>query len=514
MMANEVEIVAKVKDDTGKGFAGIANNVKKMAANAGAEGGTAMGKGMTSSLSGVLGTPVLGPIMIAAGGLAAAIMAPAFGAALAGAIPLALGGGILVAGITSAMKDEKVAKAFDGLTDKANKMFEAFGKPFRGPLMRAFDTFGKSLDRMSPAFERMGKTIAPVIDKLAPAFAEMAEKSMPGIEKAVAASVPLFELIAEHMPEIGEAISDFFTLVAEGMPGALMFFDELLSYIAPVIRALGQTIRWLSNMFVTMSDGWEEAKADFKDAAGDIRRVFRNIVEWGQDTWASITGGFNRARSAISRAFSAVGNAARNAVNAVRRVWNALPGALQSIMRNASNRVVSAARAIGSGVARVIRGAVGTVGNAVNAIRNRITGIFSNAGSWLVNAGRRIINGLISGIRNAGGAIRNAVRDVVPDFVEGFIPGFATGGVAGGLIMTGERGRELIKVPHGSQVIPNGQTERMMAGAGGGGPSEMSVYFDPARATGIARAIMEGLRAEIRTQGGNVQQVLGVAGRA
>lgn len=43
------------------------------------------------------------------------------------------------------------------------------------------------------------------------------------------------------------------------------------------------------------------------------------------------------------------------------------------------------------------------------------------------------------------------------------IPEMAHGGITGGLISVGERGRELIRVPSGSTVIPNGQTERMLA---------------------------------------------------
>lgn len=91
------------------------------------------------------------------------------------------------------------------------------------------------------------------------------------------------------------------------------------------------------------------------------------------------------------------------------------------------------------------------------------------------------------------------------------IPYLASGGIAGGLAMVGERGKELVRLPHGSQVYSHGDSERMLAGGQGGGNLRISI--DTAHATGLARALLEMLRLEVRGQGGNVQQVLGVAGR-
>jgi hypothetical protein len=53
-------------------------------------------------------------------------------------------------------------------------------------------------------------------------------------------------------------------------------------------------------------------------------------------------------------------------------------------------------------------------------------------------------------------------------FEHGGITGAAGGGPRGGLIMVGEHGRELIRAAPGSQVHSSPDTERMLAGAGGG----------------------------------------------
>ena len=49
--------------------------------------------------------------------------------------------------------------------------------------------------------------------------------------------------------------------------------------------------------------------------------------------------------------------------------------------------------------------------------------------------------------------------------------GYADGGmsVPGGFALVGERGPELVQLPGGANVIPNGQSMRMLGGGGGDG---------------------------------------------
>lgn len=83
---------------------------------------------------------------------------------------------------------------------------------------------------------------------------------------------------------------------------------------------------------------------------------------------------------------------------------------------------------------------------------------------------------------------------------------FAQGGAGGGLAMVGERGRELVRLPYGSTVIPNNTTEQMMAG-GSNRPvlveGELKVDFIN---------VIQGIREYVRVQGrGDVQRAFGSA---
>ncbi len=82
---------------------------------------------------------------------------------------------------------------------------------------------------------------------------------------------------------------------------------------------------------------------------------------------------------------------------------------------------------------------------------------------------------------------------------SGGIVGAATGGVHGGLRWVGEAGRELVRLPYGSTVIPHGQSENMTAAAGGGGP--VVIQVQPG-GSGLDRLFVDWLRNAVRGRGG------------
>ena len=149
---------------------------------------------------------------------------------------------------------------------------------------------------------------------------------------------------------------------------------------------------------------------------------------------------------------------------------------------------------------------------------NKVTTVFN----WLLNASRTVgkyLGGMWEGLRQGLRDVLNWVVDrwnslhfTLPGILGGGTIGlppinhFAHGGVASGLISVGEHGRELIRVPTGSTVIPHGQSEAMMAHSGGGG--QYTFAFDR---TGnkLMDAIIDSLRLYIKSRGGSVQVALG-----
>jgi hypothetical protein len=192
-----------------------------------------------------------------------------------------------------------------------------------------------------------------------------------------------------------------------------------------------------SGIKVAAQASWNFIKAVFKAYVAMILVVAGKIREWA----SGVVSAWGRIKSAFSSAISAI------------KGW------------------------ISSGVA-AWRNSFSNALSFIRSIPGKIKGFFSNARSWLSNAGRNIIQGLINGIRSAPGNIMAVVRSLIPDSIEKFIPGFAQGGIIGGaaaggprggLVMVGERGPELVRLPGGSHVYPNGQ--------GGGGEQVIELHI-------------------------------------
>jgi hypothetical protein len=193
-------------------------------------------------------------------------------------------------------------------------------------------------------------------------------------------------------------------------------------------------------------------------------------------------------------------------------------------------------RAIGaiasqSGRAGTMIGALGTMikrtfTGAWDFVENRTAAVFN----WLSKAGRTLGNnlgGIWTGLRNG---FRNSINYIIAgwnnlrftigggswmgmsipsvSFNTPNIPYLARGGIAGGLAMVGERGRELVRLPQGSTVIPNGTTESMMAQGGGGG-GRLMLGFERGSGNRLEDALIEMVQNYVHKRGGNTQVALG-----
>lgn len=148
-------------------------------------------------------------------------------------------------------------------------------------------------------------------------------------------------------------------------------------------------------------------------------------------------------------------------------------------------------------------------------VRDKALGSLKEAANGLGSIADNLARGfedafaaMVTGAGSAKDAVRALLSDLSRLFIRSafkgldlgglfssIIPGFATGTsyAPGGLAMVGERGPELVNLPRGSQVIPNGQTERMMAG--GSGPVTISVTVNGARGnTEIQEMVHVGVR--------------------
>lgn len=97
-----------------------------------------------------------------------------------------------------------------------------------------------------------------------------------------------------------------------------------------------------------------------------------------------------------------------------------------------------------------------------------------------------------------------------PHAAGGAVGAAAGGGARNGLVMVGEHGRELVRLPGGSTVHSNPDTESMM---GSGGRSGITIEVGSTGNQAFDALLLEWLRTTVRIKGGgNVQRALGKAG--
>jgi hypothetical protein len=180
------------------------------------------------------------------------------------------------------------------------------------------------------------------------------------------------------------------------------------------------------------------------------------------------------------------------------------------------------ASAIATSIAWILRlvtwaqRAPGQISAGFSAVYHSIVDPIANAVNWAINRLNDLVNFAANIPGRVGGAVSGAASSAwnsvtshlphIPGFASGGIVGAATGGARGGLVQVGEHGRELVRLPAGSSVIPNGKTEQIMGEGGGGGVGRFELVSDGSPEMDF---LLAWLRKVIRVRGGNVQLVLG-----
>lgn len=208
--------------------------------------------GITSLFSSdVLSTIIKGAMI----GLATEVLAPALGAAISSGVLLALGGGVIGAGVYSAIKNNKqIQGAFLDLAGRAKEAFRDFGENFTGPVANFAENLLGVFKQIRPYVQDIGTQFGPLTDKLGDGIIGFLQNSLPGIMRAIRAAGPIIDTLAEQLPGLGTDIGKFFDHIKASGPGATAFFRDLIEVIGILLRVLGRIIEGLSLMYLVARD--------------------------------------------------------------------------------------------------------------------------------------------------------------------------------------------------------------------------------------------------------------------
>lgn len=376
-----------------------------------------------------------------------------------------------------------------------------------------------ALDGLAPlkgVFKDLGAELGQVFDRL---------EASGALDAAMDGIVQIIDAIADHIPELVEVGVQLMALLG---PHLADLIDALLPLLLEMAVALGpllvEAIRALIPMLEWLTEWIAKNPEDFRMLVKAIiaGAVAFNVI--AAVMTAVATGPFAAIAAGIVVMIVQITLLWRKWKPIVQNLWESFSDAATRI-RDRVNRVIDWFQGMGSRVSRATRNVWSSITerwrNAEDWVRGRVDRFVDRFRRIRVNAG-----GMFDGIRNAFKSAINAVirgwnnlRFTVGggSFLGVGIPAFtlntpdlrylATGGIASGLAMVGERGRELVRLPTGSSVMSNPDTERFL-GQGGGGRMVLELRSGGAALDDL---LVEIIRKAVRVRGGDVQVVLGRA---
>jgi hypothetical protein len=279
----------------------------------------------------------------------------------------------------------------------------------------------------------------------------------------------LVEMIAPFLPDIAEfveAFNNLKTAILDAIEPALPVMAELLNLLTDLMNWMSRNPAVIQGILVGLFTAWAIHAA--VAAAATVAA-----------TWPLILLGLAVAGLAylVITHFATIERIVKGVYNWIKTNWPMIGGIL-------SNPVGWAVGMIFGNLNRII--------DFVRKLPGRIAA--ASAGMWggliaglapAINWAMGRINAMVSALnsltgRLAGGGRKGQVAGAGAVSFGGSFRPRAHGGIGGGLLRVAERGRELLQLPSGQGVLvgapqgtrvhPNGATESMLAGGGGGGP--------------------------------------------
>jgi len=342
--------------------------------------------------------------------------------------------------------DALLIRLGEGLEPVAKKVLDGLNK-----LMQGFNSkkFQDEADKISKSMGAIWKEVRPDLEKIIKDYQQMTEDLQPKLQK----------FWEKYGPTIEKILKDIGKFTQEFLVDKMKLAFDVLSLVVDLLN--GDWGKAWKDAKRVVQDLWNETIGFAKSVGQVVIDLAGTILKWlVKEAWNGVKRGATDAKDWVVRTFNDLIG------------WIAgVPGRLYGSLAGAFNPLVS----------------------DINWVKSQISGAFD----WIERQASRIKHDITSIPGAIGGFL---------GFAHGGIVGAATGGPRGNLVMVGEQGPELVRLPYGSQVSSTPQVQSMMASGGGGGVVSVQLEF----VGNPSDELVTWLRKTIRVKGsGNVQNFLG-----
>lgn len=481
--------------------------------------------------------PIITAGLIAALVAAAVIVGPIVGAALGGAIVLGFGAGLVGLGAVLLLQNEKLKAEFSKTwTEIKSIMTEAF-QPLI-PVLRTVMDVAKGLAKefapvIKSAMELAKGPLQSFVKDLGKSFSEL----KPSIEPMMKAFTDLLNVIGPQLPgifsQVSEAISGLAVAVSANKDGIGLIFTTLLqlaplaiNLVTGLVNAFGALLAVAQSGYAAMQTFAIGVGIAFSNAIqgilGAVKAVTDTLARWIPalaPVFNTISAGLSAAINQLGE-FNKVGAMAQNAIKIKADITDLTAKLNQakaelndpSITKerraqlNADITKLTAAKAQAIMQLRdpaLIKTYTAKFNAEITQLKSQIAIAKKElANKDLTRERKAKINADIASLQSRLRAAQAAVNSLkgktitvtvrytetgrsvinnIPstgahDRARGGIIGAAGGGPRSNMTLVGEAGPELVRLPFGSSVIPNGQTNSILSQGSKGEGVTVNVY--------------------------------------
>lgn len=376
-------------------------------------------------------------------------------------------------------------------SEKAAALQEGFAQNLKYTNEVAAGTTEGKLAKLKVTFENITETIGAAL--------------IPVLTQLVANVQPILNKIIEWMAN-NEGLVTKIAMVAAGAAALMLVLGPILialSFLPAVIGGVGVALAILTSPItlviaaiaalvvagILLYKNWDKVKAFAKAIWGGIANFFK---AWGQSIVNTFKNSWDRLKSVTSAVWNGIKALASAVWNGIKSFFVNWFNSIKSTFTNSWNNLKNIVSNVLTGIRTVfqtvwniitrfldtkITGMITTITGAKDQIVGAFSGIWETVKSTaqsaldgLVGIVKGIINTVIGAINTFVGKVNGVISKAsevpgVPDI--GSIPSVpylakGTRNFAGGMAVVGEKGPELVTLPRGSNVYPNGQTEKMM----------------------------------------------------
>lgn len=402
--------------------------------------------------------------------------------------------------------------------------------------------FNADLPVVKQAFDAVGESIRP----LAAGIAGMVHQALPGFAAMLEAGKPVAEMLGRELPQLGVALGNVFRTIGGTAPYAAQALEDLLHLVEGTLdlfRALIVASVWVDQALHGNFLSMDQLREIYRGAESDINPASDALREMGSAA-KTTTEAMNALAStmlderAASRAFFEAVDAANDGLKKGRLAFDSGTEAgrrNQAMIDDVARSTLAwMAASEANGESQERSNSIMNVGlerltamhiklgmtrtDAIAASREllglgRQAGLLpKKIGISVAMSGAQAVIGVLNGIQSRIGwinghpavvRVNTAAANVREDryavrYTGGIIGAAAGGGPRGALTMVGEQGRELVRLPTGSQVYSHPDSERMLS-SGTAGPQRIQLEWVGNTA---GDEFMAWLQKNIRIRGG------------